>query len=166
MSAHIDAFRHAAKTLDEAGVTWWLSDGSVLGAVREGRLLPWDPDVDLGVWHGDMPAVRAAFLAAGWPLKRDLPGQLWAVRSGVKVDLHGHERIGDAVSYELARGRLAYQFPGRLFDRFTPIEIHGVKAQVPAPPHDYLAAHYGTDWRTPRQRWRWNLDPPCVVTLR
>jgi hypothetical protein len=163
LSPQVDAFRLAAKVLDEIPVRWWLSDGAVLGAVREGRLLPGDPDVDLGVWHADMPMARAAFLAAGWPVKRDRPGQLWAVHSGVKVDIHGHVADGDRVWYELSHGRLVYQFPARPFDTLAPVELHGVRTRMPTPPEDYLVAHYGVDWRTPRTRWRWDRDPPCVA---
>lgn len=164
MSAQVEAFRAAAKVLDESELRWWLSDGSVLGAVREDRLLPWDPDVDLGVWHADMPAVREAFTTAGWPLKRDRPGQVWAVHGGVKVDLHGHIRDGDRVWYELSRGRLAYQFEASLFNTFAWTALHGAQARMPCPPEDYLAAHYGESWRTPVSRWRWDRDPPCLTT--
>lgn len=163
MSSQVDAFRHAAKILDDTGVTWWLSDGSVLGAVREGKFLASDADVDLGVWATDMSVVRAAFAAAGWPLKRDRSGQLWPVHDGVKVDIHGHERTGDWVWYELSRGRLAYQFPARLFDTLAPVTLHGVQTLMPSPPEDYLVAHYGADWGTPRTSWRWDASPPCLA---
>jgi phosphorylcholine metabolism protein LicD len=164
MTAQVDAFRLAAKVLDEVPVRWWLSDGSVLGAVREGRFLAGDLDVDLGVWLADMPVVRAAFLAAGWPISRDRPGQLWAVHDGVKVDVHGHQRDRGRVWYELSRGKLAYRFPARLFDTLAAVELHGVHTRMPSPPEDYLVAHYG-DWTVPRKRWRWNVDPPCLVRM-
>lgn len=164
MTAQVDAFHLAAKVLNEAGVRWWLSDGAVLGAVREGRLLAGDPDVDLGVWLADMPTVGAAFIEAGWPLKRDRPGQLWPTHGGIKVDIHGHELVGDRVRYELARGRLAYEFPAALFERMTTVHLHGYWAWTPSPPEEYLVAHYGVDWRIPRARWRWDRDPPCIVS--
>jgi hypothetical protein len=163
VTPQVTAFQLAAKVLDAAGVRWWLSDGCVLGAVREGRLLPGDPDVDLGVWAADMPTVRAAFVEAMWPLRRDRPGQLWAVHGGVKVDLHGHVPDGDRVWYELARGRLAYRFPAVLFYSLTPVELHGVQTRMPSPPEAYCESHYGPRWRTPAARWRWDRDPPCVV---
>lgn len=163
MSRQVDALRLAAKVLDEIPVRWWLSDGAVLGAVREGRLLAGDPDVDLGVWAADIPAVRAAFGEAGWPLKRDRPGQLWPVHDGVKVDIHGHMLDGNRVWFELARGRLAYQFPAELFDTLAPVKLHEVQTRMPSPPADYCLAHYGPSWRRPVGRWRWDRDPPCLA---
>lgn len=166
MTRQVDTFRLAAKVLDEIPVRWWLSDGAVLGAVREGRFLASDPDVDLGVWAADMAAVRAAFVAAGWPLRRDRPGQLWPVHDGIKVDIHGHVAGGDVVWFELARGKLRYQFPAYLFDTLAPVELHGVQTRMPSPPDAYLVAHYGADWPTPRSTWRWNVDPPCLFHVR
>jgi hypothetical protein len=166
LSRQVDAFRLAAKVLDEVPVCWWLSDGAVLGAVREGRFLATDPDIDIGVWVADIPAVRAAFVAAGWPLGRDRPGQLWPTHDGIKVDIHGHVLDGDRVWFELARGKLRYQFPAELFDTLQPMTLHGVETRMPSPPAQYLAAHYGADWETPRSRWRWNQDPPCLVAVR
>lgn len=165
MSAQVDAFRLAAKVLSEIPVRWWLSDGAVLGAVREGQFLATDPDVDLGVWASDIPAVREAFVAAGWPLRRDRPGQLWPTHDGVKVDIHGHQHDfrRDLVWFELARGKLRYQFPAELFDTLTPVELHGVTARMPSPPAAYLVVHYGDTWRTPRSQWRWDRDPPCLA---
>lgn len=163
MTAQVEAFRRAAKILDMAGVAWWLSDGAVLGAVRGGGFVATDPDVDLGLWADAMPTARKAFLAAGWPLKRDRAGQVWALHDGVKVDLHGHRVDGDRVSYELARGRLAYVFPSHLFGDLAPVTFCGIEARMPHPTETYLALHYGPDWRTPRARWRWDADPPCIV---
>jgi hypothetical protein len=48
-----DVYRLAllANALDEAGIEWWLDHGTLLGITREGRLLPWDEDVDLSIHH-------------------------------------------------------------------------------------------------------------------
>lgn len=32
----------------------WLEGGSALGAVREGKLLEWDHDIDIGLWYDDI----------------------------------------------------------------------------------------------------------------
>ncbi len=37
--------------LSRAAVPFWLSEGTALGVHREGRLLPWDDDVDIGLHH-------------------------------------------------------------------------------------------------------------------
>ncbi|CAE8593940.1 unnamed protein product [Polarella glacialis] len=56
--------------LDTFGVRWWASAGALLGAVRNGGILPQDCDVDIAIWRPDAhqlvkPAFRAALAAAG-----------------------------------------------------------------------------------------------------
>lgn len=34
--------------LDQKSISFWLEDGTLLGAVRDGRMIPWDHDMDLG----------------------------------------------------------------------------------------------------------------------
>lgn len=36
------------KVLDASSIPFWLEDGTLLGAVRDGRMIPWDHDIDLG----------------------------------------------------------------------------------------------------------------------
>jgi hypothetical protein len=57
---------------------------------------------------------------------------------------------------------VSYAFPARLFGEFEQYEVYGLPVWVPYPAEEYLAAHYGPDWRTPRPSWRWNADPPCL----
>ena len=46
--------RHVFKTLRESGVRYWLEGGSLLGAVRNGDIIPWDYDVDIGIYQLDI----------------------------------------------------------------------------------------------------------------
>ncbi|HEV2929906.1 MAG TPA: glycosyltransferase [Propionibacteriaceae bacterium] len=163
--AQVAAFRAAADALNEAGITWWLSDGALLGHIREGRFLDSDPDVDLGVWADDMPRVKAA-LGGLSAVTRDRPHQLNITVVGVKVDIHGHERDGDQVWFRLGRhSELRYVFPAALFDAMQPTIFYLRRTLAPSPPEEYLTAHYG-DWTVPRKRWRWDADPPCLEVQR
>ncbi|CAE7339206.1 ANK3 [Symbiodinium microadriaticum] len=56
--------------LDEFGVKWWMSSGGLLGAMRNGGILPQDCDVDIAVWRPDAHQMvripfRTALAAAG-----------------------------------------------------------------------------------------------------
>ena len=53
-SGLVSILRETKKVLDSHGVTFWLDCGTLLGAVREGKLLEWDNDVDLGSWDSEI----------------------------------------------------------------------------------------------------------------
>ncbi|KAJ8879733.1 hypothetical protein PR048_020341 [Dryococelus australis] len=47
--------RHVFDNLEASGVRYWLEGGSLLGAMRSGDILPWDYDVDVGIYRDDIP---------------------------------------------------------------------------------------------------------------
>ncbi len=52
------------QAFDNAGVRLWMDQGSLLGLVRDGKWIPWDPDIDLGVWRDDLAGKEWRILAA------------------------------------------------------------------------------------------------------
>ncbi len=45
----VEVLKEIKHILDDAGVKWWLEWGTLLGAVRDGKFIPWDTDIDLGM---------------------------------------------------------------------------------------------------------------------
>jgi len=148
----------AARTLDDAGVFWWVIDGTCLSLVRSGGMEDWQMDVDLGVW--DVAAAIAALKAAGWPDKGTYPNQF---KSEGKLDVLGHRREGDRVLVDYIES-ITYGFSGYLFDDFATVTVDGYAFRTPSPVEDYLTEHYG-DWRTPVKEWVWQ-KAPCVAYRR
>ena len=56
----VDVFN---KVASREGVRFWLWGGSLLGAVRDGKIIPWDCDVDLCILGDDIEKLRSA----KWP---------------------------------------------------------------------------------------------------
>jgi len=46
--------RHVFHVLSKAKVRYWLEGGSLLGAVRHKDIIPWDYDVDIGIYQHDI----------------------------------------------------------------------------------------------------------------
>ncbi|XP_055346771.1 ribitol 5-phosphate transferase FKRP-like isoform X1 [Paramacrobiotus metropolitanus] len=67
---------HVIDVLNLNGVRYWLEGGSLLGAARNGQLIPWDYDVDLGIYLNDTQLVQ--YLRAS--TQRDLSGS-WHSRT-------------------------------------------------------------------------------------
>jgi lipopolysaccharide cholinephosphotransferase len=55
-----DMLRAVVELCERQGVEVFLIGGGCLGLVRHGGFVPWDDDLDLCIWAGDMPAFLAA----------------------------------------------------------------------------------------------------------
>ena len=61
-------FRETASRLRDGGVPFWLEYGTLLGLVREGSLISWDQDIDLGLWRHDVTDDALADVFSDSPL--------------------------------------------------------------------------------------------------
>ena len=96
----VDLFLEVVDLLREHDVRFWLDQGSLLGAVREGRFLSWDHDIDIGIWEDDrekMEQVAMRLQQAGQTV-RFLP---YVIKLGRKVDCRVYRRDGDFAETEL-----------------------------------------------------------------
>ena len=147
--------KEVKSVFDEEGVFFWLGSGTCLGAVREGRFIPWDDEMDTaGVigMHGltveTIDRVAAAFSARGFyaPVKHNTRySSVNFIKDGVRVDWTCH-RIVDGKAYEFP----GVELPLSLFEHPREIEFIGETFRIPNPPEEYLRLKYGPDWRTPK----------------
>jgi lipopolysaccharide cholinephosphotransferase len=54
----IAAFSRLVKLLDENEITYFLAFGTLLGAVRQQTIIPWDDDIDIFVYEKDLNRLR------------------------------------------------------------------------------------------------------------
>lgn len=57
----IELLKEVKIILDKHNIHYWLDDGTLLGAVREKKLVPWDHDIDLGMWFSDIEKIKPFF---------------------------------------------------------------------------------------------------------
>ncbi len=50
MSLNDNVFKDICTLLRDNEITFWVCHGTLLGIIRENRLLPWDHDIDFAVW--------------------------------------------------------------------------------------------------------------------
>jgi hypothetical protein len=67
----IDLLFHTKDILEEHKVEFWLECGTLLGAVRDGKFIPWEYDLDFGAWSKEMSldkrlAIAGAFSERGY----------------------------------------------------------------------------------------------------
>lgn len=153
--------------LTRHGIMHWLDYGTLLGAVREGQLIPWDPDADFSILQHDEEAVLALkeeFAAAGHYLERPglwrghrgvirirysklNRGQLdlfmWQVRDGILQPLEGGEEAWPGMASRVS-------FPQRFISPLGEVALNGRSFPAPTCVEEFLREHrYGPDWATP-----------------
>jgi len=76
--------------LDNHGIIFWLDSGTLLGAMRNGELLPWEHDIDVSIWRIDMEGKREAifidFRERGYNVL-DTPHYTTVMKDGEYIDL-------------------------------------------------------------------------------
>ena len=40
--------------LNKNKISYWICNGTVLGLLRDKNLIPWDPDIDIGIWKNEV----------------------------------------------------------------------------------------------------------------
>jgi hypothetical protein len=142
--------------LAAAGAHTFATSGTLLGLVREGHLLPFDKDLDIGLPFGQMEAA-ACLQAAGWQPKVNINGlvnpQEWHGH-GVALDLCGF--LPDPASGKVMGG-FWFESPAHPWSRVTEFpdlklqqvdQPHGQVWQL-ADPETILVPLYGEHWRVP-----------------
>merc|ERR1712232_37754 len=106
LDAQIDLMHVLIDQLNKHNITYWLHGGSLLGSVRNGRIIPYDKDGDIGVLRESLqqicktkftlPDKRYVFEVYGCVNKpsgtrdKPLPGRLVDTNIGIYVDIFEH----------------------------------------------------------------------------
>jgi hypothetical protein len=149
---------------DKVELKPFLVSGTLLGMVREGEIISWDKDVDVGVfaeeralsafeqsvWGGEMFTIR----------KLDLGSNRIRMvhRNGVGIDVFPH--YPDSSGARVWHDGAATRWWNSPFDLKTATFL-GVDHFVPADPELYLDENYG-NWKVPDPNFDARLDAPNV----
>ncbi|XP_074596245.1 ribitol 5-phosphate transferase FKRP [Brevipalpus obovatus] len=68
--------RRVFSVFEQCEIRYWLEGGSLLGAARYGDIIPWDFDVDLGIYEEDIAKCPILSYARKQPVKDD-EGFIW-----------------------------------------------------------------------------------------
>lgn len=141
------------KILEELNISYYLSSGTLLGAIREKNFIRWDWDVQCYlVTEESFPRkeeIRDAFLKEGFNLDsynasyKNL--KFVFIKYGARYEITAWWKKGGM------RYRAQYsQIPARFFENPATINFLGATYPCMTPPEEYLEHCYG-DWKTPKR---------------
>lgn len=156
----LELLSRLSRCLSQAGISHWVTYGSLLGLVRQNSLLARDTDVDIAVAPGaSVETVRTALQADGLQLQRimQIDRQVASMKicaNGISADIYMlYEQRGMLVDFEGNGGFiLTMSHPKNAVIKKT---FGNLTFPVPAQTEAYLAHLYGTDWRIPVRNWSW-----------
>lgn len=150
--------------LEKNGCKYWLSDGTLLGAVREKNFISHDNDVDIAVFHDDLsPEIVRELIEAGFRVRmtNGLPEDGLSItfrRNDVNIDIFVYYFVSDSIirysswsSVDMYTSyRIDYQYP---VSKLKQIQFLGRTFWAPEDAEHYLELQYGKEWRVPNSLW-------------
>jgi SAM-dependent methyltransferase len=175
----VDDLLDEARVLEElvlrqTGIELFVTGGSLLGPVRDGRVMPGDDDVDFAyLSRHDNPsdvalesfALERFLVANGYEVIRLSAGHLQLMFPGASVT---DRYYIDIFSYFYCNGWFYGTFHARerassvTLRPLRPLLVNGRPFLGPAEPEGLLAAIYGPSWRTPDPAFTF-LTPPSAL---
>lgn len=171
---------------DEYNIKYVLTAGTLLGIVREGRLLPWDKDVDLRVFRQDVerlfsvvPKIKKAgyMVRFRYQSRDDFPLKLNEVRIlkiySKKYFLFKGEVMMDCFIATRHRDQYVWScgglkrytkkaVPVKYYDSLDTLHFNGKDYFIPSDKYEYLELRYG-DWKTPMKKWNYSKDDGAII---
>jgi hypothetical protein len=145
---------------EQAGVPAFICYGTLLGAVRNGRLIGHDNDIDIAYASEHPHPVDV--VREGYHVERVLKEAGWVVRrgSGVRLNVRlrltdGTMRFVDVFTAHWVEGVLyipsdtGFRLGRETILPLSTVELMGHPVPAPADPETLLAATYGDSWRVP-----------------
>ena len=151
--------QHVFTILESCKVRYWLEGGSLLGAVRYKDIIPWDYDIDIGIYRDDM--VKCPVLMQikkqpfvneegfSWEKSIEGEGDFFRVQYSETNHLHVdifpfYSRKGIMTKDTWIKGhKQDTEFPEHFLKPLTQVEFAGLKASAPNNVRKFLEYKFG-----------------------
>lgn len=171
--------------LERADIHYILEAGTLLGIIRENRLLPWDNDLDITIISGHCKSllrIRWKFWLRGYRTrirryKKDIGPFKKGMERIIKIqttkfffrkdislmDIFVKYPIEHEYQWTVSVKRPVLKgSPKKFYDERTQIDYNGKKYFVPLDYKGYLKFRYG-NWEVPVKTWNFRTGDNCVI---
>lgn len=148
--------KYVINVLETSGVRYWLEGGTLLGAIRHQDIIPWDYDVDLGIYLEDIPNCDhlknldsgSLVDANGYVWERAVEGDFYRVQYSEANHLHVdlwpfYPRNGIMTKDTWTEHKQDVEFPEHFLQPLVPMSFAGVTAYGPNNPRAFLELKFG-----------------------
>ena len=168
----------AIKILEKNNIPYWVDEGTLLGIIRDGDLLPWDHDADMGV-PGDYAeklwSIRHQFSPVFTMVRKMtsspwLPGKFRSVKLktpferfvGINfhIDLFFKYKIGTRQHW-IIMNALKHS-DSKFFDKLDTTTWEGREVNIPSNVKEYLRLNYG-NWEVPDPDFDASIDNGTIA---
>jgi len=173
--------------MKEAGIDFWIEGGTLLGALRDQKLIPWDHDLDFGMKYESeaqmkhlirklrrhfyvsvrsFPNTTKIWDLGNYRVLKIFPRKHFFFKEDLCLDLFVYYK-GNLPNHEemvykyVVWDRNAYHRK-EFFDTIDSIEFYGGMVPVPAQVDKFIEVKYGSNWRTPVKEWNVALDDGSI----
>lgn len=168
------------RVFDDFGCRFWLSDGTLLGCIREQNFISHDPDIDVSIfieeWNDD---ILNKLKDDGFNLKYrfgvpEYGMEIAIEKRGIKIDLMFY--YSDTIIKDEENNSLVWHslwerdssIGGKMrkmirctYKPFRLVETNflDTKFWIPGDTETHLIRKYGENWKIPVKEWDWANDP-------
>lgn len=158
---------------ESCNVTYWLEGGTLLGLRREGRLLPWDNDLDISIHESEinkLSLLQSTLKKKGYRVRTRVfekdsdvfkKGDLRMIKIRTKrffgilkgnvcLDVFIKYTKNEKTYWEIANK--VKNVPSKYYDTFKTFDFKGKPYAIPELTDEYLTYRYD-DWQTPVKDW-------------
>jgi len=171
--------------LSTNGIDYWLEGGTLLGVMREGRLLPWDDDLDISItekngeklrelllriWMMGYQVKLRRYLFDRYPFKKGeirlvkiFNRQYGIFRGLVMLDIFVKKKVGNDYYWSVGNKKLTIKkVPAEFYENLDEVEFDDGLFQIPKDYSGYLKCRYG-DWKTPVKEYHFRKDDLAII---
>lgn len=172
------------KILDDNDIPYIVDNGTLLGIVRENRLLPWDNDMDIAVnqeYLDKLIKIRHKFWLAGYRtrIRRAKLDMLHFPKGSVRImkiqarwfifkrfsllDIFIKKKVDDKCYWTMGiKNPVLLSAPAYFYNNVIRYEFDGYSYPIPKDYDAYLTHRYG-DWRTPVKKFDFKQDDLAII---